>query len=316
MDLASAAGGASVVTGPAFVFLALALAAAFFDWVAVHQEQKALEYLCKPLTLVLLIACALALDPDDAAVRAWFVAALVLSLAGDVFLMLPQDLFVFGLGSFLLGHIAYIVGMHVDGVDGARFLVGIVIVMALLAVIGTRILRGVRAGPDPALAGPVVAYMFVISAMVASAIGVGHAMVVIGAGALLRERRAHRLEPLRRRDRATAGVAIMVTYHLAQVGLVLSLAVAAAARRARRRPTLTRMRSRCCWSVCLAWGTGCSAVNASMSAARAGSFTERMPDEHAHDAVGREPLVHLVPALVHELPGHRRRCRGWRCTTR
>ena len=81
-------------------------------------------------------------------------AALVLSLAGDVFLMLPQDLFVFGLASFLLGHIAYIVGMHVDGVDGPRFLVGIVIVMALLAVIGTRILRGVRAGPDPALAGP------------------------------------------------------------------------------------------------------------------------------------------------------------------
>ena len=87
---------------------------------------------------MLLIACALALDPDDPAVRAWFVAALVLSLAGDVFLMLPQDLFVFGLGSFLLGHIAYIVGMHVDGVDGLRFLVGIVSWWSLLAVIGTR----------------------------------------------------------------------------------------------------------------------------------------------------------------------------------
>ena len=64
---------------------------------AVHQEQKTLEYVCKPLTLGLLIGCALALDPADEAVRAWFVAALVLSLAGDVFLMLPQDLFVFGL---------------------------------------------------------------------------------------------------------------------------------------------------------------------------------------------------------------------------
>ena len=127
----------------------------------------------------------------------------------------------FGLGSFLLGHIAYIVGMHVDGVDGPRFLVGIVIVMALLAVIGTRILRGVRAGPDPGLAGPVVAYMCVISAMVASAIGVGDRVMVVGAGALLRERRAHRVEPLRRARPATAGVAIMVTYHLAQVGLVL-----------------------------------------------------------------------------------------------
>ena len=51
------------MNGPAFVLLALALAAAVFDWVAVHQEQKALEYLCKPLTLVLLIGCALALTP-------------------------------------------------------------------------------------------------------------------------------------------------------------------------------------------------------------------------------------------------------------
>jgi uncharacterized membrane protein YhhN len=210
------------VTGPAFLLLALALATAFFDWVAVNQEQKALEYLCKPLALVLLIGCAVALDPADEAVRAWFVAALILSLAGDVFLMLPRDLFVFGLGSFLLGHIAYIVGMHVDGVDGARFLVGIVIVMVLLAGIGTRILRGVRAGPDPGLAGPVVAYMGVISAMVASAIGVGDVVLVIGAGLFyvsdaliawnrfIAETRHGRL-------------AIIVTYHLAQVGLVLSL---------------------------------------------------------------------------------------------
>ena len=210
------------MNGAAFVFLALALAAAFFDWIAVHQEQKGLEYLCKPLTLGLLIACALTLDPADPAVRAWFVAALALSLAGDVFLMLPKDLFVFGLGSFLLGHIAYIVGMHVDGVSGPRFLVGIVIVGALLAVIGTPILRGVRTGPDPDLAGPVVAYMGVISAMVASAIGVGQVVMVVGAGlfyvsdALIAW---NRFVAETRHSR----VAIMVTYHLAQVCLVLAL---------------------------------------------------------------------------------------------
>jgi uncharacterized membrane protein YhhN len=210
------------VTGTAFVLLALALAAAGFDWVAVHQGQKALEYVCKPLTLLLLIGCALALHPDEGAVRAWFVVALVLCLIGDVFLMLPQDLFVFGLGSFLLGHIAYIVGMHVDGVDGPRFLIGIVVVMVLLAVIGTPILRGVRAGPDPALAGPVVAYMFVISAMVASAIGVGHPAGVVGAGLFYASDALiawNRFIGETRHGR----LAIIVTYHLAQVGLVLSL---------------------------------------------------------------------------------------------
>ena len=210
------------MNGPAFLLLALALAAACFDWVAVHQQQRVLEYVCKPLTIVLLIGCALAMNPDDDAVRAWFVAALVLCLIGDVLLMVPQDVFVFGLGSFLFGHLAYIVGMHVDGVDGPRFLVGIVIVMALLAVIGTRVLRGVRAGPEPELAGPVVAYMFVISAMVASAIGVGHVAGVVGASLFYASDALIAWNRFVRETRQ-GPLAIIITYHLAQVGLVLSL---------------------------------------------------------------------------------------------
>lgn len=210
------------MTGAAFLLLSLALVAAFGDWVAVHRGHKALEYVCKPLTMLLLVGVALTIDSGAGAVRGWFVAALVLSLLGDVLLMVPKDLFVFGLAAFLLGHIAYIVGMHVEGVDGARFLVGIVLVMAVLAVLGTLILRSVRAGPDRQLAGPVVAYMFVISAMVASAIGVGGGPVIIGAGlfyvsdALIAWNRFVAKTP-------HAGLSIMVTYHLAQVGLVLSL---------------------------------------------------------------------------------------------
>lgn len=210
------------MTGTAFLLIALALVVAAGDWVAVAREQKALEYVCKPLTMVVLIAAALALDVDDPAVRTWFVVALGLCLIGDVFLMLPQDLFVFGLASFLLGHIAYIVGMHVDGVDAGRLAIGAVLVLVAMAVIGARILRGVRSGPEPELTGPVVAYMTVISAMVASAIGTGHVAGVAGATSFyasdaliawnrfLGETRHGRL-------------AIIVTYHLAQVGLVLSI---------------------------------------------------------------------------------------------
>jgi uncharacterized membrane protein YhhN len=210
------------VTGPAFLFLALALVAATANWIAVHEQKQLVIYVAKPLTMVLFIAAALALEVDDPAVRTWFVVALALCLVGDVFLMLPQDLFVFGLGAFLLGHIAYIVGMHVDGIEVPRFFVGIVIVMAALAVIGTAVLRGVRAGPDPKLAGPVVAYMFVISAMVASAIGTGHWAGIAGAclfyasDALIAWNRFIKPTPY-------GPVSIMVTYHLAQLGLVLSL---------------------------------------------------------------------------------------------
>ena len=213
------------MTGAALLLLALALVAAVGNWIAVDRDQRALELLCKPLTLVLLIGVALALDPDDGAVRTWFVAALVLSLAGDVFLMLEdraEGLFVAGLGAFLLGHLAYIGGMVVDGMVATRFGIGLAVVALAVAVIGVAILRAVRAGPEPELTGPVSAYMLVISAMVACAAGVGHPAGVVGAGlfyasdSLIAWNRFVRELPHGR-------VAIMVTYHLAQVGLVLSL---------------------------------------------------------------------------------------------
>lgn len=210
------------MTGTAFVLLALALVVAVGDWVAVSREHKVLEYVCKPLTMVVLIAATLALDVDDTAVRTWFLVALVLCLLGDVLLMLPQDLFVFGLASFLLGHVAYIVGMHVDGVDATRLGIGAVLVLGAMAVIGLRILRGVRSGPEPELTGPVVAYMTVISAMVASAIGTGHVAGVAGAMSFYASDALIAWNRFLRETRH-GHLAVMVTYHLAQVGLVLSI---------------------------------------------------------------------------------------------
>ena len=208
------------MTGAAFLLLALTLVVAAGNWLAVEREHKALEYVCKPLTMVLLIGVALALDVADPTVRAWFIAALVLSLAGDVFLMLPRDLF--GLAAFLLGHIAYIIGMQVDGVDVSRVGVGIVIVALGMAVVGVPIVNAVRGSAEIDMAGPVVAYMLVISAMVASAFGTGHVLAVLGAlsfyasDALIAWNRFVTETPHHR-------LAIMVTYHLGQMGLVLSL---------------------------------------------------------------------------------------------
>jgi uncharacterized membrane protein YhhN len=216
------------VTVTAWVALAGAGVLAAGDWVAVVRRAKPLEYLCKPATMVALVVAALALDPTDGAQRGWFVAAFVLSMAGDVFLMLPErplgpvDTFVAGLASFLLGHVAFIAGLWTRGVDGPRLAAGFVLVVALMLTLGRRIVRGVRAGPDQSLVVPVAAYMVVISAMVASAIGTGVALAVVGSllfycsDALIAWNRfieARRLGPL----------AIIVTYHAAQVGLLLSL---------------------------------------------------------------------------------------------
>lgn len=209
------------MTGSAFLLLALTLVVAAGNWVAVERGQRALEYVCKPLTMVLLIATTLALDVSDTTARAWFVAALVFCLAGDVFLMLPQDRFVPGVAAFLVGHLLYVVGMVVLGVDAGRVAVGVLVVLVAVALLGRRILRAVGA-TEPALAGPVGAYVAVISAMVATAIGTGHVAAIAGAAsfygsdALIAWTRFIRVVPHQR-------IIIMVTYHLGQIGLVLSL---------------------------------------------------------------------------------------------
>jgi uncharacterized membrane protein YhhN len=165
----------------------------------------------------------LAMDPRDPGMQAWFVAALALSLLGDVFLMLPQDLFVQGLSAFLLAHVAYIVGLHVDGVEAVPFLAGIVAAMLLLAIIGRRILNAIRAGEDRVLAGPVVAYMFVIAAMAASAIGTTNVAAAVGASlfvtsdALIAWNRFIHAQ-------ARGPIAIITTYHLGQILLAVSVA--------------------------------------------------------------------------------------------
>jgi uncharacterized membrane protein YhhN len=209
------------LTAAAGVLLALTLASAAIDWMAVHHGHQAMRYVFKPLTLVLLTATALALDPDDPTVRSWFVVALVLSLAGDVFLMLPGDLFVPGLGSFLLAHAAYIVGLVLSGLEPVGVLVGLGVVAVAFALVGVRIVAGVRRS-EPALGPPVLVYMGVISAMLVCAIGTGAPLAIAGAvlfyasDALIGWGRFVEARP-------SGDLAVMVTYHLAQVLLVLFL---------------------------------------------------------------------------------------------
>ena len=99
--------------------------------------------------------------------------------------------------------------------------VPVVIVAGLL---GARFLRAARATGHDELVGPLVAYMAVIAAMVTCALASGNALAALGAvlfmasDALIAETRfgdsqLHRWAP----------VVIMVTYHLGQAGLTLSL---------------------------------------------------------------------------------------------
>ena len=207
----------------ATVFIGLAAATALLDWWAVASRRRHVEYVAKPAVMVWLVAAAMLIDPGAAsATRALFVAALILSLAGDVFLMLEPERFIAGLASFLLAHIAYSVGLFlVPSFQGVALAVGFVVVALALALVGRRIAAAVRSD-EPALLAPVLAYIAVISTMVAFAIATRNALAIAGAGlfylsdALLAWARF--VAPIR-----GGPLLVIVSYHLGQGLLILSL---------------------------------------------------------------------------------------------
>jgi uncharacterized membrane protein YhhN len=212
------------VTTAAWLCISVAGALAVADWIAVSPSvrSKRAEYVLKPATMIPLIAAAAILDPERDAQRALFLVALVLSLAGDVFLMLPRDLFVAGLGAFLLGHIAYIGGFLLEPRTSGLTLIAVGVVAIAAATLGRRIITAARAGADPAIAGPVAVYMAVISTMVVLAAGTAEAFAIAGAAIFFASDAMIALDRFVQPFR-WARPLIMATYHTAQALLVLSL---------------------------------------------------------------------------------------------
>jgi uncharacterized membrane protein YhhN len=212
------------VSLPALVLLFVALGFACADWLAVARDNKRLEYVFKPATMLVLVGAALVLRPVSDAQRSWFVAALLLGLVGDVFLMLPRDLFLAGLGAFLLGHLAFIAGFLSTGFSAARAALAMTFLLIVGAVLVQRVLTRMRARGMAAMAPAVAAYAVVISLMVAVALASRQPLAVVPA---LLFYASDTMISFRRfvSPRPWMPVAIIVTYHLAQVGLVLALAL-------------------------------------------------------------------------------------------
>ena len=212
-----------VVTTAAWVLLAVAGVFAVGDWIAVDRQSLPLEYVCKPAATVAFIATAALLDPAHSDARAWFVAALVFCLFGDVFLMLPDDRLVPGLASFLVAQVLFTVGFLVHPGPGAgAYAAGLVLVGVVGSGLLVRFVGALRRSGRRELVVPLVAYFVAISAMVVSAVGSRNGFAIAGSvlffvsDAVIGETRF--VAPRRH-----SAVAIMVTYELALAGLVLSL---------------------------------------------------------------------------------------------
>lgn len=194
----------------------------------IHAEYKGPRsrvYLFKPLTTSLILLMAL-LSPTSTSLfyKYAIVAGLLFSLGGDVFLMLPNDRFIAGLVSFLIGHLCYIVAFTSVGGFYASvwgllpfLLYGIVIAAALLPYV---------AGP---LKMPVITYILVILVMAWQALESwvqigqnGALLAVVGAILFVVSDSVLAIDRFRIPFKA-ARLAVLSTYFLAQWLIALSV---------------------------------------------------------------------------------------------
>ncbi len=205
-----------------WVLLAALAAVALADWVAVARADRAAERLAKPAFMVLLLAFAWLLHADEVPQGRWLLAGLALCLVGDV-LLLDSEVerrFRLGLTVFLLAHVAYLVALvempHASPLWPGVVLVGLVLVLALAGGLVPLARR------DPATGGPPTAYGVVLAGFAGYAWFSGHLLLGIGASLFVV---SDALIGFTRfvRDFARSHVVVMVTYHVAQLLIVVGV---------------------------------------------------------------------------------------------
>lgn len=210
---------------------AMLIAAA--NWLAVYNRWKRLEYVTKPGTMLALLAWLWAVSGFDGQLL-WFALGIILSLAGDIFLMLPAQPLLAGLIAFLLAHLAYIIGLNPawPPLDAASLILAAFVGLTALRIY-RRIAAGLIARRVEQLLIPVLVYTVTISLMLLSASlalvkpewQAGAALLVSG-GALLFFISDTLLAWNEFIERLPNGpVFVMLTYHLGQVGIVVGAAL-------------------------------------------------------------------------------------------
>jgi uncharacterized membrane protein YhhN len=152
------------------IFLIAAFVFAALEAVALWKKIPRLEYIAKPAVMIALFFW-LSTSVGSRGTLLWFALGILLSLLGDVLLMISLDrLFLAGLIAFLFAHVAYIIGFNTPLSPVSTW--GLFVAL-MIGIGGVRIMRRIiaplqtqgRAG----LRTPIIVYGFVISIMLLSA---------------------------------------------------------------------------------------------------------------------------------------------------
>lgn len=147
-------------------FVVLLVLSAGLAIIGHYLAMDLLHWLFKPLTTLLLAAWVWRRPAGDA-YRRWVLLGLLFSTAGDVFLMLPTDMFVQGLLSFLLAHITYLIAFRTRApwaIVGWPFVFYAAVAAAVMSVLWPHLPTALRL--------PVSVYVLALAGMAAQAAAV------------------------------------------------------------------------------------------------------------------------------------------------
>lgn len=215
-------------------FFSLAALFAMADWYAVEKNISWLRYSAKPLVIVFL-GTWLLFQPIDLSVSLWLFLALVFSLIGDGWLLAPARFFMAGLAAFLLAHVCFILGFNHQNLPPATW--GVFQLALLFIFLGIfiypLIFRGIKKKSGTRkLQGAALIYFIIVSVMAFSAVSTLfrpeweiQTAALAAAGGLL----FFFSDFLLAYDRFIRPVkhgrlAVHISYHLGQFGLVLGVA--------------------------------------------------------------------------------------------
>ena len=152
------------------MFWIAALIFAALEALALWKKWTRLEYLAKPAVMIVLLLW-LWTTTGLGGAALWFGLGILLSLTGDILLMISLDrLFLVGLVAFLLGHLAYLVGFNIPipEISAWGFVLAVIVGLGGVRVM-RRILAPLASSGQARMRMPIIVYSAVISLMLLSA---------------------------------------------------------------------------------------------------------------------------------------------------
>lgn len=153
-----------------FFVLIFAGLIALINWFVVARQWIVWDWITKPGVILGLIASLLLLPTRDHLVI-WVVLALSLSMAGDIFLLLPERFFLYGLGAFLGAHIAYIIAFNrVPPPLNIGIIFFVIAIIAVTSLFYFRLYQALKKGEQNTYFLPTLLYAIGIAGMLFSSL--------------------------------------------------------------------------------------------------------------------------------------------------